>query len=110
MSHFAELDGNNIVLRVIVAEQDFIDKQPGRFVQTSYNTRGGVHTQGGTPLRKNYAGVGYSYSPTLDAFMPPKPYPSWWLDEKTCLWNPPVPRPLVGRWQWNESLVSWEPM
>jgi len=93
MSHFAEVDSTNIVLRVIVAEQDFIDSgavgDPTHWIQTSYNTRGGVHLHGGTPLRKNYAGAGDTYDPGRDAFIPPSPFPSWVLDETTCQWVAP---------------------
>lgn len=89
MSHFAELDANNIVTRVIVAEQDFIDTLLGRWVQTSYNTAGGVHALGGTPLRKNYAGPGYTYDEARDAFIPPRPSNAIGFDEVTCLWIVP---------------------
>jgi len=114
MSHFAQLDENNIVTRVIVIEQETIDTglfgDPATFVQTSYNTRGGVHALGGTPLRKNYAGVNYTYNPLLDAFIPPKTYASWVLDENTCLWNPPISMPLDGNsYYWDEATVSWKP-
>lgn len=91
MSHFAEvIDG--IVQRVIVAEQDFIDSgavgDPANWVQTSYNTHAGTHGMGGTPLRKNYAGVGFAYDSTRDAFIPPQPHPAWVLDDPTCTWKP----------------------
>ena len=90
MSHFAEIDKNNVVLRVIVAEQDFIDSgavgNPENWIQTSYNTIGGVHTKGGQPLRKNYACIGYTYDKARDAFIPPKPSKDVTLDEKTCQW------------------------
>ena len=93
MSHFAQIE-NSAVLRVIVAEQDFIDKQPGTFIQCSYNTSGGEHKAGGIPLRMNYPGPGWSYDESLDAFIPPKPEPidgfgEWALDEATCLWVAP---------------------
>lgn len=109
MSHFAKVE-NGIVTRVIVAEQDVIDS--GLFgtgwVQTSYNTRGGQHPNG-TPLRKNYAGVGYTYDEQRDAFIPPKPFASWLLNEDTCLWDAPVAMPNDGAvYQWNEETVSWE--
>lgn len=96
MSHFAKVvDG--VVTKVIVAEPEFfntfVDSSPGEWIQTSYNTRGGVHLNGGTPLRKNYAGIGYTYDRTLDAFIPPKPNPLWVLDEETCLWNAPAEEP-----------------
>jgi hypothetical protein len=112
MSHFAEIGSDNVVIRVIVAEQEFIDSgavgNPIRWKQTSYNTLGGVHLQGGIPLRKNYAGVGYTYDPTRDAFIPPKPYESWLLNEETCLWEPPVQRPDDDKiYRWDESTTSW---
>lgn len=112
MSHFAQLDENNIVTRVLVIEQDVIDTgafgDPASFVQTSYNTQGGVHLLGGTPLRKNYAGVGYTYDSQRDAFIPPKPFPSWILNEDTCLWNAPIPDPQNGKlYQWDEPTLSW---
>lgn len=97
MSHFAQIDNNNIVITVIVAEQDFIDSgvvgNPATWIQTSYNTYAGKHRLGGTPLRKNYAGAGFTYDPVKDAFIPPKPdYSSeilginYTLDEDTCVW------------------------
>ena len=115
MSHFAKVE-NGIVTQVIVAEQDVIDS--GLFgtgwVQTSYNTSGGQHPEG-RPLRKNYAGVGYTYNENRDAFIPPKPYPSWLLNDETCLWEPPVPMPtnkirLSGAaviFTWDEDTASW---
>lgn len=110
MSHFAKVL-NNIVTQVIVAEPEFfetfIDSTPGEWIQTSYNTKGGVHSLGGTPLRKNYAGIGYSYDRERDAFIPPKPFPSWILDEQSCLWKSPVERPIDGNYYWDESTVSW---
>ena len=93
MAHFALVNAQGIVEQVIVAEQDVIDSglfgNPSSWVQTSYNTHGGVHANGGTPLRKNYAGIGFTYDSVRDAFIPPKPYNTWVLDEETCLWNPP---------------------
>jgi hypothetical protein len=108
MSHYAKVE-NGIVTQVIVAEQDVIDS--GLFgsgwVQTSYNTHAGKHPQN-TPLRKNYAGVGYTYDANRDAFIPPKPYASWQLDEDTCLWNSPVAMPTDNKmYQWDESTTSW---
>ena len=111
MSHFAKVvDGK--VTQVIVAEpeffQTFVDSSPGEWIQTSYNTHGGQHRNGGTPLRKNYAGIGYSYDRTKDAFIPPKPYPSWTLDEQTCQWISPVPFPNdEKKYFWDESTLSW---
>jgi len=110
MSHFAKVvDG--IVTQVIVAEpeffQTFVDSSPGEWIQTSYNTRGGQHPEG-RPLRKNYAGIGYTYDRNRDAFIPPKPYASWMLNEDTCLWDSPVPYPTDGKmYQWNESTTNW---
>ena len=109
MAHFAQVE-NGIVTQVIVAEQDVIDT--GLFgsgwIQTSYNTHGGIHTTGGTPLRKNYAGVGFTYDSGRDAFIPPKPYTSWTLSEETCLWNSPVEYPDDGkRYSWDEETLSW---
>jgi hypothetical protein len=111
MAHFAKVN-NGIVEKVIVAEpeffQTFVDTSPGAWIQTSYNTRGGVHLNGGTPLRKNYAGIGYTYDAGRDAFIPPKPYPSWSFNEDTCLWDAPVAYPNDGKeYTWNESTTSW---
>jgi hypothetical protein len=113
MSHFAQLDENNIVTRVLVIEQDVIDTglfgEPSSFVQTSYNTQAGVHKLGGTPLRKNYAGIGYTYDSERDAFIPTKPFNSWVLDEETCLYEAPVAYPSDEKmYTWNESTVSWD--
>ncbi|MGI9141611.1 MAG: hypothetical protein ACR2IJ_00320 [Fluviibacter sp.] len=112
MSHFAKVE-NGIVTQVIVVEQDVIDS--GLFgtgwVQTSYNTVGGVHTQGGTPLRKNFAGIGYHYDSYRDAFIPQRPFKSWPLNEQTCLWEPPVPMPTDGKlYRWDEITTSWMEM
>ena len=97
MSHFAKVE-DGIVTQVIVAEQEFVDTQAGIWVQTSYNTHGGQHTLGNTPLRKNYAGIGYTYDSTRDAFYAPQPYASWTLNETSCLWEPPVEIIWVGWW------------
>jgi hypothetical protein len=111
MSHFAKvLDGK--VIQVIVAEQDFfdtfVDTSAGEWIQTSYNTYGGEHKLGGTPLRKNYAGIGYSYDKDLDAFIPPKPFNSWILNEATCLWEAPVSYPNDEKlYEWDESTLNW---
>lgn len=112
MSHFAEIDENNMVLRVIVAEQDFIDTgsvgDPSRWVQTSYNTLMGTHPEG-KPFRKNYASPGYYYDPVRDAFIPPRPFPSWTLNEDTCAWDPPTPYPDDGQpYAWDETAMSWK--
>lgn len=111
MAHFAKVvDGT--VTQVIVAEPEFfdtfVDSSPGQWIQTSYNTHGGVHANGGTPLRKNYAGIGYAYDAARDAFIPPKPFPSWVLNEDTCLWDAPVPMPTDGPYSWNEATQAWD--
>jgi len=111
MAHFAKVK-NGIVTKVLVAEQDFIDSyidnEPGTWIQTSYNTQGGQHILGGTPLRKNFAGIGYTYDSEKDAFIPPQPYPSWTLNEDTCLWNPPIPYPTDdNKYSWDEDQQQW---
>ena len=111
MGHFAKVN-NGIVEQVIVAEPEFfdtfVDSSPGQWIQTSYNTHGGVHATGGTPLRKNYAGIGFTYDSQRDAFIPPKPFASWVLNEDTCLWDAPVAMPTDGkRYQWDEATTSW---
>jgi hypothetical protein len=111
MAHFAKVvDGK--VSQVIVAEKEFfdtfVDSSPGEWIQTSYNTHGGVHKNGGTPLRKNYAGIGFTYDRTKDAFIPPQPYASWTLDDNTCLWNAPVAMPTDGKaYAWDEATTAW---
>jgi hypothetical protein len=110
MAHFAKVN-NGIVEQVIVAEpeffQNFVDSSPGEWIQTSYNTHGGQHPEG-RPLRKNYAGVGFTYDREKDAFIPPKPYASWVLNEETCLWESPIPYPTDGKiYRWDESTTSW---
>ena len=106
MSHFAKIE-NGIVTQVIVAEQDFIDTIDGEWIQTSYNTYGGQHPEG-RPLRKNYAGIGYLYDSERDAFIPPKPFDSWVLNDDTCLWEAPVPMPEDGKiYTWDEETLSW---
>ncbi len=121
MSHFAKVE-NGLVTEVIVAEQEFIDTglvgDPTLWVQTSYNTRGGIHygpdgqPDGGVALRKNYAGVGYIYDPVRDAFYTPQHLPSWQLNEASCQWEPPIPYPAdLASNQcavWDESTVSWQ--
>jgi len=120
MAHFAKVN-NGIVEEVIVAEPEFfntfVDSSPGQWIQTSYNTRGGVHynPETGEPsadqskaLRKNYAGLGYSYDAGRDAFIPPQPYASWTLNEDTCLWEAPVAYPDDGgMYSWDEATTSW---
>jgi hypothetical protein len=107
MSHYAKIE-NNIVVEVIVAEQDFINQIDGEWIQTSYNTKGGVHLQGGTPLRKNYAGIGMIYDRGRDAFTTEQPYNSWILNEDSCLWEAPIPYPTDGNfYYWNEETLEW---
>ena len=134
MAHYAKV-ANGIVEQALVAEAGFFDTTitdnptlvdnaitAGRWIQTSYNTRGGVHyssnydedtksypTDGGTPLRKNFAGVGDTYDSVKDAFYAPQPYPSWTLDETTCLWESPVAKPDDGkRYEWDEATTNWK--
>jgi hypothetical protein len=112
MAHFAKVV-DDIVTQVIVAEPEFfdtfVDETPGEWIQTSYNTIGGQHVNGGTPLRKNYASVGGIYDSTRDAFISPKPYPSWVLNEDSCLWESPVAYPDNGeRYEWNEENQTWD--
>ena len=132
MSHFAKIIGG-IVQTVIVAEQETIDSgeqgEPKTWVQTSYNTRGGIHYQPNSDipsedqskaLRKNYAAIGYTYDSERDAFIPPKPYQSWTLNEQTCLWEPPIPSPSnpfifedgsvikYKSMSWDEDQINWK--
>jgi hypothetical protein len=112
MAHYAKVE-NTLVTQVIVAEEDFfdtfVDSSAGAWIQTSYNTHGGVHSSGGTPLRKNFAGPGYSYDIDRDAFIPPKPFDSWTLNETTCLWEAPTAYPEdENNYEWNESTTSWD--
>lgn len=110
MSHFAKvIDG--IVAEVLVIEQDVIDTgmfgDPSLFVQTSYNTYGGQHPEG-RPLRKNFAGIGYTYDAERDAFIAPQPFASWALNEDTCLWGAPTPYPDDGKpYDWDEDTLAW---
>jgi hypothetical protein len=118
MSHFAKVN-NGIVEQVIVAEPEFfdtfVDSSPGQWIQTSYNTRGGVHynpetgePDDGEALRKNYAGIGFTYDQTRDAFIPPQPFASWTLNEDSCLWEAPVAMPDDGkRYTWDEDTTAW---
>ena len=122
MAHYAFLDSNNIVTEVIVGKDEtdtsydwetyYGNIRGVTCKRTSYNTQGGSHTLGGTPFRKNYAGIGYSYDSTRDAFIPPQPYASWVLNESTCLWSAPVSIPTgEGEneyYEWNESTTSWD--
>ena len=119
MAHYAFLNENNIVTEVITGKnegEENIDWEVhyGNFrgqvcKRTSYNTSGGQHNNGGIPYRKNYAGIGYSYDSVIDAFIPPKPFTSFVLNEETCLWEAPVPYPTDGeRYTWNEETISWD--
>jgi hypothetical protein len=119
MAHFAEIDNDGTVLRVLVVANDQENRGQeflandlglgGTWKKTSYNTIGGVHTSGGTAYRKNYAGIGYKYDAVRDAFIPPKPYPSWELNEDSCLWEAPTPMPTDGKiYSWDEPTLSWK--
>jgi hypothetical protein len=116
MSHFAKIDENNIVTFVTVGRQEddgleaeLSERTGDVYKQTSYNTLGGFHSLGGTPLRKNYAGIGYTYDAVRDAFISPKPYESWLLVEETAQWEAPVPYPDDDlMYSWNEELTDWE--
>jgi hypothetical protein len=117
MAHWAELNENNVVVRVTVGDNNdpdegyqwLVDNLGGTWVKTSYNTLGGVHRTDGTPLRKNFAGIGFTYDETRDAFIPPKNFESWTLNEETCTWKAPTPYPTDGNpYSWNESTLSWE--
>lgn len=107
MAHWARIE-NDIVTNVWVAEEDFIKHLEGEWIQTSYNTKGGVHELGGTPLRKNYAGIGFIYDRVRDAFYEPQPFPSWTLDEESCIWEAPIPYPNDGKsYGWDEENLNW---
>ena len=120
MAHWAEIDENNIVTRVLVVAdeednrgQEFLATDlglGGTWKKTSYNTMGNVHALGGTPFRKNYAGIGFTYDESRDAFIAPKPFASWVLDEATCIWNAPTPMPVVeGKmFMWVEEDLNWQ--
>ena len=126
MARFAELDVFKKVIRVLVLDdKDTQDKKGnevesvgvkylhdgfgGTWVRTSYNTQGGVHKLGGTPFRKNHAGIGYTYDETRDAFIPKQPYNSWTLNEDTCNWEAPSAKPDDGKmYEWNEETTSWD--
>jgi hypothetical protein len=119
MAHYAFINQDNMVTEVIVGrdegdggkdwEQHYAEFRPGqRCLRTSYNTRAGVHLEEGTPFRKNYAGIGYFYDEARDAFIPPMPFPSWILDEETCIWKAPVDYPTGGgQYMWNEEAGEW---
>ena len=122
MSHFAEINSDNIVTNVIVAEQEFINSgavgDAETWIKTSYNTKGGVHNapdsntpDDGVALRKNYAGIGHTYNASKDAFYAPQPYPSWTLDDDTCQWNPPTAKPDDDKmYSWDEDNTQWKEM
>jgi len=129
MAHFAKLNGDNEVIAVHTihnnelldedgneSEQkgiDFLNNLHGNatWKQTSYNTKKGIHKLSGTPLRKNYAGIGFTYDADKDAFIPPSPFPSWILNTNTCNWKPPVALPGDGKnYTWDEDTVSWKEM
>jgi hypothetical protein len=115
MAHFAKLNENNIVVFVTVGrdedngkEDELTARTGDTYKQTSYNTSGGVHSLGGTPFRKNYAGIGYTYDSGRDAFIPPKPFNSWVLNETTCRWDAPVAMPTDNKiYRWDENTVNW---
>ena len=121
MAHYAHINEQNIVDQVIVAEQDFINTglvgDPNSWIQTSYNTRGGIHYQPDSndpsedqtkAFRKNFAGIGYFYDSNRDAFIPPKPFNTWILNEESCYWEAPVPFPNNGNsYEWDDETVSW---
>ena len=119
IAHWAEIDSDNIVTRVLVVADDKEDGQKflaedlglgGTWKRTSYNTMGGEHLLGGTPFRKNYAGVGFKFDAAKDAFIPPKPFASWALNATTCLWEAPTPMPVEeGKFfTWDEETTSWK--
>jgi hypothetical protein len=134
MASFAKLDNNNIVVRVESVVNDVLKDSNGieqesigiQFLktlynepnavwkQTSYNTHGGVHDNNGTPFRKNHAGIGYTYDSNRDAFISPKPFNSWILNEDTCIWNAPIAYPVDSNinnmYKWNEEILNWELM
>jgi len=115
MAHYAELNYENIVIQVIPGwdetvksgmEQVYLLETGNIWKRTSYNTNGGQHPEG-RPFRKNYAGIGYKYDAQRDAFIPPQPFPSWTLNEDTCLWDAPIPMPIDGFYYWDEETTSW---
>ena len=129
MASFAKLNSENIVTTVVSVVNDVLKDSNGieqesigvqflknlynesnaNWKQTSYNTHGGIHNNGGTPLRKNHAGIGYTYDQQRDAFIPPKPFNSWVLNETTCIWEAPIPKPdNENQYTWNESTLSWD--
>ena len=118
MAHFAQIDNNNIVVQVLVVDdsvaergQDFLANDlglGGTWIQTSYNTFGGIHLNNGTPLRKNFASIGYIYDPVRDAFYEKQPFNSWTLNDDTCIWEAPIEKPNDGKsYEWSESNMNW---
>lgn len=118
MAHYALLNSDNIVVQVITGRDEgelgkdweaFYTDETGLVAKrTSYNTIAGVHQEGKEPFRKNFAGIGYSYDPELDAFIAPKPFDSWLLNEDSCVWEAPVEYPSDGKaYQWNEDSQNW---
>jgi len=112
MAHYAKVLDNKVT-QVITAEPEFfetfIDTSPGEWIQTSYNTRGGVHINNGTAVRGNFAGIGFTYDRINDVFYTPRPYASWTLNESTWLWDAPVAKPNdIKEYTWNESTTSWD--
>jgi hypothetical protein len=116
MAHYAELNHENVVIRVIPGwdetvksgmEQILLLETGNIWKRTSYNTQGGKHPDN-KPFRKNYASIGYTYDATRDAFIPPKPFASWTLNEDTCRWDPPVPYPADGMYTWDEETTTWK--
>lgn len=108
MSHFAKVE-NNIVTQVIVVNDEDVSTLEGTWIQTSYNTFGNQHKLGGTPLRGNYAGIGFTYDKENDVFYAPQPYPSWILNKTTWLWNAPTSVPQDGKsYAWDEEKTSWK--
>ena len=116
MAHYAKIDKNNIVTKVLVIDEETVNSgefgNPLSWIQTSYNTNEGQHSLGGTPLRKNFAGIGMTYDKDKDAFIPQQPYPSWILDEDTCLWDAPVAYPTghdaEDTYEWDEDNITWK--
>lgn len=116
MAHWAELDENNVVLRVTVGSNDepdegyqwLIDNLGGRWIKCSYNTFNGVHTKGGTPLRWTYPSIGFLYLEDIDSFVQPSPYEGWILNKHTKEWHPPIEKPDSGFWIWDNELQNWK--
>lgn len=117
MAHYVFLDSNNIVTSVIMGRDEnddgidweqFYSNEVGQpCKRTSFNTYGNTHKTGGIPFRKNFAGIGFKYDEVRDAFIPPQPYPSWTLDEQSCLWQPPIPQPIDMHTIWDEESLTW---